>query len=167
MGLRLLRRGGPLSHRRVPACSRARIVSYDRPYAYGEGAGDFLGSEYPFIRFVEQHGLDVAYVTDVTSNSTQASCSTTRLCFLSVTTSVGRCLSDGPQWRPSKPASTWCSSVRARSASCPPPRLPLDPTGGGRLSRPTEDPLNGKGNPLQVTGNIWASRLPTGPRSAS
>ena len=49
-----------------PLCSRARIVSYDRPYGYGEGAGDFLGSEYPFVRFVEQHGLDVAYVTDVT-----------------------------------------------------------------------------------------------------
>ncbi len=49
-----------------PLCSRARIVSFDRPYGYGEGAGDFLGSEYPFVRFVEEHGLDVTYVTDVT-----------------------------------------------------------------------------------------------------
>ena len=56
---------GPCPSDVYPLCSRARIVSYDRPYAYGEGAGDFLGSEYPFIRFIEEHGLDVAYVTDV------------------------------------------------------------------------------------------------------
>ena len=49
-----------------PLCSRARIDSFDRPYGYGEGAGDFLGSEYPFVRFAEEHGLDVTYVTDVT-----------------------------------------------------------------------------------------------------
>jgi len=38
---------GPCPSDVYPLCSRARIVSYDRPYAYGEGAGDFLGSEYP------------------------------------------------------------------------------------------------------------------------
>jgi hypothetical protein len=46
-----------------PICSRARVVSFDRPYAYGQGAGDFLGNEYPLVRFMEQHGLDVAYET--------------------------------------------------------------------------------------------------------
>ena len=49
-----------------PPCTRARVVSFDRPYDYGDGAGDFLGSEYPLVRFVEQEGLDVTYVTDVT-----------------------------------------------------------------------------------------------------
>ncbi|MGO9874090.1 MAG: N,N-dimethylformamidase beta subunit family domain-containing protein [Acidimicrobiia bacterium] len=49
-----------------PICSRARVVSFDRPYAYGDGSGDFLGNEYPLIRFAEQHGLDVTYATDLT-----------------------------------------------------------------------------------------------------
>ena len=88
---------GPCPADVYPLCSRARIVSYDRPYGYGEGAGDFLGSEYPFVRFVEQHGLDVAYVTDSPSNSTRASCCTTRPCSPSVTTSAGRSQSDRPQ----------------------------------------------------------------------
>src|SRR5262249_43945134 len=44
----------------------------DRPYGYGQGAGDFLGSEYPFVRFVEEHGLDVTYTTDVDVETTPA-----------------------------------------------------------------------------------------------
>ena len=46
-----------------PVCNRARVVSLDRPYGYGQGAGDFLGNEYPLVRFLEQHGLDVSYAT--------------------------------------------------------------------------------------------------------
>lgn len=49
-----------------PVCNRARIVSFDRPYDTGNGASDFFGDEYPLVRFCEQHGLDVAYVTDIT-----------------------------------------------------------------------------------------------------
>ncbi len=49
-----------------PVCNRARVVSFDRPYDTGNGASDFFGDEYPLIRFCEQHGLDVTYVTDVT-----------------------------------------------------------------------------------------------------
>ena len=49
-----------------PPCNRARIVSFDRPYAAGNGASDFLANEYPLIRFMEQRGLDAAYVTDIT-----------------------------------------------------------------------------------------------------
>jgi hypothetical protein len=44
---------------------RARIVSFDRPYTLGSGAGDFLGLEYPFLSLVESLGLDVTYITDV------------------------------------------------------------------------------------------------------
>jgi hypothetical protein len=43
---------------------RARTVSFDRPYTLGDGAGDFLGLEYPLVSLVESLGLDVTYVTD-------------------------------------------------------------------------------------------------------
>jgi hypothetical protein len=46
--------------------ARARVMSYDRPYANGGGAGELIGNELPLISFVEQHGLDVTYWTDVT-----------------------------------------------------------------------------------------------------
>ncbi len=49
-----------------PPCNRARVVSFDRPYTTGQGASDFLGDEYPLVRFMERQGLDVAYVTDIT-----------------------------------------------------------------------------------------------------
>jgi len=48
------------------AATRSRVVSYDRPYdPAGEGAGDFLGNEYPLVRLVEALGLDVTYWTDL------------------------------------------------------------------------------------------------------
>jgi hypothetical protein len=50
---------------RSPA-TRSRVASFDRPYDLaGEGAGDFLGNEYPLVRLVEALGLDVTYWTDV------------------------------------------------------------------------------------------------------
>jgi hypothetical protein len=45
--------------------TRSRVVSFDRPYAAEQGAGDFLGNELPLVRLVERLGLDVAYWTDV------------------------------------------------------------------------------------------------------
>lgn len=45
---------------------RARVMSYDRPYANGEGAGELIGNELPLISFAEEHDLDVTYWTDVT-----------------------------------------------------------------------------------------------------
>lgn len=48
---------------------RAKVASYDRPYAYafsgGDGSGDFLSIEYPFVRFAEQLGLNISYATDI------------------------------------------------------------------------------------------------------
>jgi hypothetical protein len=44
---------------------RSRKVSFDRPYLIGDGAGDFLGLEYPLVSLVESLGLDVTYVTDI------------------------------------------------------------------------------------------------------
>src|SRR6266536_2013798 len=51
--------------REYPLCSRARVVSFDRPYGAEEGSGNFLKLEYPLVRFAEKHGLDVTYATDV------------------------------------------------------------------------------------------------------
>ena len=44
---------------------RSRTVSFDRPYTLGDGAGDFLGLEYPVVSLVESLGLDVTYLTDI------------------------------------------------------------------------------------------------------
>ena len=48
-----------------PLCSRARVVTFDRPYA-ARGAGDFLSLELPLVAFAEEQGLDVSYATDLT-----------------------------------------------------------------------------------------------------
>jgi hypothetical protein len=44
---------------------RSRMVTFDRPYAYGAGAGDFLGAELPLLALAEKLGLPLAYATDV------------------------------------------------------------------------------------------------------
>jgi hypothetical protein len=44
---------------------RARAVSFDRPYDYGDGASDFLGAELPLVALAERLRLPLAYVTDV------------------------------------------------------------------------------------------------------
>ena len=43
---------------------RSRVVSFDRPYLLGDGAGD-IGNELPLITHAESLGLDVTYWTDV------------------------------------------------------------------------------------------------------
>jgi len=58
--------GGPPGLTGYPPPDRSRVLSFDRPYAYGDGAASFLGNEYPLIRFVEKHGLDVTYWTNIT-----------------------------------------------------------------------------------------------------
>lgn len=44
---------------------RARAVSLARPFRQGKGSGSLLRWEYPFTRWVEGAGFDVAYVADV------------------------------------------------------------------------------------------------------
>ncbi|HEV7208835.1 MAG TPA: N,N-dimethylformamidase beta subunit family domain-containing protein [Mycobacteriales bacterium] len=46
------------------ATDRARVVSFDRPYA-GDGAGEFQGNELPLIALAERLGLPLGYATDV------------------------------------------------------------------------------------------------------
>ena len=55
---------GPCPADVYPVCNRARVVSFDRPYAYGQGAADFLALEYPLVRLAERDGLSLAYATD-------------------------------------------------------------------------------------------------------
>jgi len=47
-------------------------VSYDRPFLNGDGAGDFLRFEYPFLRWLEKNGYNVAYTTDVDTDDNAA-----------------------------------------------------------------------------------------------
>lgn len=45
--------------------SRARVVSFDRPYSGGEGAGDFFRLEQPLVSDAERLGLPLAYLTSI------------------------------------------------------------------------------------------------------
>lgn len=58
----------PCAPNHYPCSTRARVVSFDRPYAnsFGSGAGTYLGEMYPLTRLAEKHGLDVTYWTDIT-----------------------------------------------------------------------------------------------------
>jgi hypothetical protein len=45
--------------------SRAYVVGYDRPFSHGWGAGHFFSLDFPLIVWLEDHGYDIAYATDV------------------------------------------------------------------------------------------------------
>ncbi len=142
-----------------PLCSRARIDSFDRPYGYGEGAGDFLGSEYPFVRFAEEHGLDVTYVTDLTVEQHP-----TDLLAHKVLLSLGHdeCWSLGERRAAIAAEQAGVNMVFfGASAILRHVRLQASPLGADReevdYRDGSADPLNGVGNPLQVTGNTWSS----------
>jgi hypothetical protein len=49
-----------------PCSDRSRVVSFDRPYGYGHGAGTYLTLVYPLTRLAEEDGLNVTYWTDIT-----------------------------------------------------------------------------------------------------
>jgi hypothetical protein len=49
---------------------RAHKVSFDRPYAAWSGAGDFFDGDYNLIRFLEQSGYNVTYVTSLDTETT-------------------------------------------------------------------------------------------------
>jgi hypothetical protein len=49
--------------------SRARAVSFDRPYSSGAGAAGFLINELPVVQLAERLGLDVTYITSVDLHS--------------------------------------------------------------------------------------------------
>ena len=52
--------------------TRAVQVSFDRPYANDDGAGDFLDWEMYMVRWIEQNGYDVSYSTDIDTDTSGA-----------------------------------------------------------------------------------------------
>jgi hypothetical protein len=142
-----------------PPCNRARIVSFDRPMATGEGASDFLGDEYPLVRFMERHGLDVAYVTDITVSQHPTIVLRHRV-YLSLGhdetwTTAERQAVDGAEAHGVNVAFMGAAPL-VRHA-----RLQPSPVGPDReevdYRTPTEDPLHGTGHTATVTGNTFAT----------
>ena len=62
----------------------AMKVSFDRPFLDGDGAGEFLEWEYPFVRWLEKSGYNVAYSTDTDTDSDTANPLTNHKAFLVV-----------------------------------------------------------------------------------
>lgn len=142
-----------------PPCNRARVVSLDRPYAQGNGAEDFFGNEYPLIYWMEEHGLDVTYVTDITLTQHPAFALQHRA-WLS--------LDHDETW-------TYTELQAARTAMAHGvnvlffsgaavvrhARLQASPLGPDRevvdYRNPQEDPASHGGNPNQVTANTWGT----------
>ncbi|ADP83993.1 N,N-dimethylformamidase beta subunit family domain-containing protein [Pseudofrankia inefficax] len=142
-----------------PLCSRARTVSFDRPYGYGQGAGDFLSNEYPLIRFAEQRGLDVTYATDTDVEHDPALVTRHRALL-----SLGHdeCWSLGEREAAMNAArqgvniaffaaSPVLRHVRLEPSALGPSRQEVD------YRNSSDDPLDGHGDPRQVTGNTWSS----------
>jgi hypothetical protein len=142
-----------------PLCSRSRVVSYDRPYAAEDGSGNFLALEYPLVRWAEQHGLDVSYATDLTVQRHPG-----YLLRHKVLLSLGHdeCWSYGEREAAVRAygrgmnivffaASPILRHVRTQASPLGPDRELVD------YRDSAADPLDGNGNPLQVTGNEWAS----------
>ena len=144
---------------KYPQCNRARIVSFDRPYVDGHGTGDFLYNEYPLLRFMEQHGLDVSYVSDVTLDA-HPEFMTAHKAILSLGHDETWTYAErkGAQQAVDHGVNLAFLSAAAMVRHA---RLQPSPIGAGRQEvnyrNPSEDPLNGKGDPNQVTGNTWDS----------
>jgi len=142
-----------------PICSRARVVSYDRPYAAEDGSGNFLGLEYPLVRWAEQHGLDVTYATDLTVQEHPG-----YLLGHTVLLSLGHdeCWSLGERQAAVAAYDRGANIVFfAASPVLRHVRTQPSPFGADRelvdYRDSAADPLDGKGNPRQVTGNEWSN----------
>jgi len=142
-----------------PVCNRARVVSFDRPTAPGDGAADFLSNEYPLLRLMEEHGLDVTYADDLTVEQHPSV-----LLLHKVLLSLGH----DECWSLTERRAAQLAQDRGvnmiffgASAVLRHVRLQASPLGPDRelvdYRDPDEDPLNGKANPLEVTGNTWFS----------
>jgi hypothetical protein len=142
-----------------PVCNRARVVSFDRPYDTGEGSSDFLGDEYPLIRYCEEHGLDVAYVTDVTVDEHPSIVSNHRvLLSLGHDESWSYAERLGLERAEHKGVNVIFFGAASVLRHV---RLEPSPLGADRLEvdyrDSSEDPLNGRGSAMEVTGNTWSS----------
>lgn len=143
-----------------PVCNRARVLSFDRPYDTGNGSSDFFGDEYPLIEFCEQHGLDVAYVTDVTVSEHPSIVANHRV-LLSLGHDESWSYSErvGVQDAVDKGlnvvffgAASVLRHVRLQASALGPDREEVD------YRDSQEDPLDAQsGERMQVTGNTWSS----------
>jgi len=142
-----------------PPCNRARIVSFDRPMQTGEGASDFLGDEYPLVRFMEQHGLDAAYVTDITvsehpwivaRHKVYLSLGHDELWTTVEREAVERAVARGVNVA-FLGAAPLVRHARLQPSPIGPDREEVD------YRNPTEDPLRGSGRTRTVTGNTFAT----------
>ncbi|MGH9105448.1 MAG: N,N-dimethylformamidase beta subunit family domain-containing protein [Acidimicrobiales bacterium] len=142
-----------------PPCNRARVVSFDRPYGWGAGAADFLGNEYPLVRWAEQHGLDVSYCTDITVSAHPGVLLDHRA-LLS--------LDHDEVWTNSERLAALVAQARGINVvffgAAPVlrhARLQSSPLGRDQeevdYRDAAEDPLDAKANPDEVTGNTWSS----------
>jgi hypothetical protein len=142
-----------------PVCNRARVVSFDRPFDTGNGAADFLGDEFPLIQYCERHGLDVAYATDVGLDADPQ---------IALQHKVLLSLGHDESWSYNEReaaqtaqehgvnivffgAAAVLRNVRMQPSPLGPAREEVD------YRDSAEDPLDGHGNPLEVTGNTWSS----------
>jgi hypothetical protein len=148
---------GPCPPGMYPLCSRARVVSFDRPYGDAQGTGDFLGLELPLVEFLEQHGLDVSYATDLTLIQHPGFLSQHKALL-----SLGHdeCW-DLAERKAAVAAERHGMNIAFFGAS---PilrhvRVQPSPLGAHRevvdYRDSAADPLDGHGNPLDVTGNTW------------
>ena len=151
-----------------PLCSRARAVSFDRPYAGARGAADFLGSELPLVQFMEQEGLDVSYATDVTlvehpgilaQHRALLSLGHDECWDLRERRAVVAAEHHGLNLA-FFGASAVLRHVRVHQSPLGPNREVID------YRDSSEDPLNGHGDPLDVTGNTWAAPPASWPEDA-
>jgi hypothetical protein len=144
---------------------RSRVVSFDRPYKFGDGAGDFLALEYPAVSLMESLGLDVTYVTDVDLHQHPALLQAHRAVF-----SMGHdeyysmAMRDGMQAARDHGvnlaflgANAIYRHIRFGPSSLGPDRHEID------YKSAKEDPLNGKDN-ADVTVN-WRDPPNTNPES--
>ncbi len=142
-----------------PPCNRARVVSFDRPYDTGNGSSDFLTNEFPLVSFMERHGLDAAYVTDVTVDEHPQILLRHRAIL-----SLGH--DETWTWPELQGAETALAHgvnivFFGAAALVRHSRLQPSPLGPDReevdYRDETEDPLDGTGNAMEVTGNTFSS----------
>jgi hypothetical protein len=142
-----------------PVCNRARVVSFDRPYDTGNGSSDFLTNEYPLVQLCEREGLDVTYISDVTLDE-HPNLLLHHRALLS--------LDHDESWSYAERMAVENAVAHGvnvayfgAAAMVRHVRLQASPLGADReevdYRDAQEDPLNGVGNPMQVTGNTWES----------
>ena len=142
-----------------PVCNRARVLSMDRPYDTGYGASDFLSNEYPLIQYCEEHGLDVTYVTDLTLSEHPE---------LALAHKAVLSLGHDETWSYDERQAVVNATDRGvnivffgAAAVLRHVRLEASPLGPDRqvvdYRDSSADPLDGVGDPAQVTGNTFAS----------